>query len=645
MFFCFLLFAAEVWQLKDGVSLSFNKNKNQYSISRGQKTTQQYSVSSNLDAFYWQCLEHLHNLKFPEFSKEISEKWISSDKKTPYYHAAWLYRGKYVPGKEVNFQDYWQQRPEEPKDSVLLYEYNLRLGIVALRLNNCQKSQTYLKKILDYKTIENSSQQMIQKGKHDALFYLLQISSHLKQYSDCFLYLQQIDRNIAGGKEIFQELCGRVKDACVKDWYERILLVREIIAKQGCEQQKLLEEGKFWNQNAPSSTVSIGLGVLYFSDGCYGNTDLKRRTSLSVAERYLQKICSPASTDQSEETQTAWMYYIRTLKLLRKPYQPYLMKLDPEHQNELDDILTGSVLYVTRVPILQLGETAMAQDFLEKGWPEQGCSTTIPFNTVEKLKHKLRPGDFEYFQAERAFDNHNFQEALHLFQIAQIKGSGIVDPIDITICLIMLGQVNPVIQQAATQGVNAVVLDDVCGATDTEPSESEESDKSDNETAQPLPEVRWEAQAQPQQEQKEVEISLAEQIPSFSTGQTIEERLQRILRNKDRYGSRLVEIARKSRADRHQQPAVAVEVVAPDITNLTTSLSWKDFNQAIMNHGWQCFKSTGQGKHLWVYEVRNQHNLVKVIRIDAPHPGEKDAQRISAQGHVLQAIKEHLGLR
>jgi|GEM_PF-4743686 len=106
-----------------------------------------------------------------------------------------------------------------------------------------------------------------------------------------------------------------------------------------------------------------------------------------------------------------------------------------------------------------------------------------------------------------------------------------------------------------------------------------------------------------------------------------------------------MEFAKQHRSDRQPQLTTTTEVTPPDISDLTTALSWKEFNQVIMNHQWQCFKKTSQGKCSWIYEVRNQHNLTKVIRIDAPHPGEKDAQRISAQGYILQEIKKHLGLR
>jgi|GEM_PF-4157950 len=135
------------------------------------------------------------------------------------------------------------------------------------------------------------------------------------------------------------------------------------------------------------------------------------------------------------------MYYIRALNLLSESYQQYLTKLDQKHQTEVDNILTGSVTYITRAPLLQLGEISTAKDFLEKGRPTPSVSLTVPFEVVKTLECKLRPGDFEYFQAEQAFDQHRFSDALSFFQQAQEKGSGIVDPIDITMCLVMMEQI------------------------------------------------------------------------------------------------------------------------------------------------------------------------------------------------------------
>jgi len=305
--------------LQNNVSIDFSKEKGRYEIHISDQRKLLYQdtagLAANTDGFYWRCLVDLRSNKKSDVAKEIVAIWMRKKQETPQYCAAWLYQGKY-DSKNTKFEPYCKQCPSlPPSDPILKYEYALRCGIIACRQNKFKKAKTSLEKILNYKKEGHLSDLDLKSGQNFALFYLVQVVHGLKEYHECAPYLVKIDKSIDQMQQAWKPLLDLVKTDCIKDWYRRVLEVatygRECLTSQEFKSEQLLEEWMFWDRNTQSPLPTAGLGIFYFSQGCCGNTELERKTGLSLPNGgYNRFVLKPLQINQSQRKSPGCITYV-----------------------------------------------------------------------------------------------------------------------------------------------------------------------------------------------------------------------------------------------------------------------------------------------------------------------------------------------
>jgi hypothetical protein len=637
LFAWILLYATEKLEIAGDLVFYVNRKEGWYdffdparSLHRGGTTVNQGP------SFYLNCLvdlsEALENSNEQDFATKIAESYMRTYlKETLQYFSAWLYLVKYVYENTTDKDQFFQDnRPTVNQiDPVLTCEYKLRAGVLASRLGEDEEASALLGFVLGQEWPEINTQ-LVAHIKKTAFFYLAQTSYNLQNYQECSTCLAKINDDTA------KNLIPLAEKRCVTDWFlriERFVEYRTVIDDPLLN--SLLEEGQFWDRNAPSDLTKIGLGLFYFSQGCHGTDQRARKLGLNLSKQYLWPYI--------RDNQTACTFYIRCLNILREPYKEFTNTLHPQHFQKLKEILNGQVLYLNDRPIFTQGENLLAKTFLEEGLPTASVSLDVPPSVVEALKDQIKPCDKPYFAAEQAFNQGNFALALTQFINAKDQGSSLGSSTDIMLCLLALGDENAFMEHIYCNGVNADLWSNVLKSAE-EYAASEEAISTISETDH----IGTFSEKETPAVRKMPEPASPDTSPPFSQGRPVEDLLRHVFRHKDCYTSSLQELIAKSKQCKdkatEQKGCMPVKQELPDISGLSIGLKWKKFNQEIIKIGWKCYRTTGT-KHQYVYEIVDRNGQIRSIKIDAPHPGELDSQRISAQGYILQEIKKHLGYR